>query len=158
MGTAYNEGKFAEERLSLLIAAKRPDTPEAQAYFSETVEPFLGEEVVFLGPIGGQEKIDFLSRAVALMFPIQWQEPFGLVPVEAMAAGTPVIARPFGGVRETVADGISGFWVDTSEEAVRAIERVVIGDISREACQAQARRFESGMTERYLEVYERLLA
>ena len=154
----FNNGNPPEERLTLLIAAKRPDTPEAQSYFENEVQPHLGEEVIFLGPIGGQDKIDFLSKALALVFPIQWQEPFGLVPVEAMAAGTPVICRPLGGVRETVEDGVSGFWVHTPKEAVRAIRRVLAGDISREACQAQAQRFASGMTPAYERLYEELLS
>ena len=154
---AFNVGKSNEECLTLLIAAKHPDTPEAQAYYREEVEPFLGSDVLYLGPIGGQDKIDFLSKALVLLFPINWEEPFGLVPIEAMAAGTPVIARPFGGVRETVENGVSGFWVYSQREAVAALAKVLAGDIKREACIAQARKFESGMVTAYIELYERLL-
>jgi glycosyltransferase involved in cell wall biosynthesis len=153
----YNEGKVEEEQLTLLLAAKPADNAAAQIYFKEEVEPHLGDKVQFIGPIGGLEKIEFLSKALALLFPIQWQEPFGLVPVEAMAAGTPVIARPLGAVRETVADGISGFHVNTTVDAVQAIAQVVAGEISREDCQAQARRFETGMVEAYEILYRELL-
>jgi glycosyltransferase involved in cell wall biosynthesis len=155
--TEYNN-RHQDEQLTLLIAAKAPDNDGAQAYYATEVEPYLSDTIQFIGPIGGLEKIEFLSKAAALLFPIQWQEPFGLVPVEAMAAGTPVIACPLGAVRETVVHGETGFWVDSTEDAVRVIERVIEGEISREACQAQARKFESGMVEAYEEVYQRLLA
>lgn len=155
---AFNQGKPAEEQLKLLIAAKAPDNSAAQAYYAAEVEPFLDENIQFIGPIGGSSKIEFLSKASALFFPIQWQEPFGLVPIEAMAAGTPVITHPMGAVIETVVNGKTGFWVDTTEDVVVALERVMAGEISREDCQAQARKFESGMVNAYEELYQSLLA
>jgi glycosyltransferase involved in cell wall biosynthesis len=155
---AYNEGRSEAEKLKLLIAGKDPDNEEARAYFDSEMAPYLGNSIRFIGPIGGQDKIDFLSRAIALLFPIQWEEPFGLVAIEAMAAGTPVIAKARGGVKETVINGRTGFWVYSTQEAVEAITKVVVGEISREDCQVQARQFETGMVDSYLEIYHSLLA
>ncbi len=154
--TEYNN-RHQDEQLTLLIAAKAPDNAAAQAYYNAEIEPFLGDKIQFIGPIGGSDKIEFLSKALALLFPINWEEPLGIVPVEAQAAGTPVICIARGGVRETVLDGVTGFWVSSIEEAVRAIERVLNGEISREACQSHSRLFETGMVDNHIQLYQRLL-
>jgi len=80
--------------------------------------------VEFLGEIGYAEKNDFLGDAMALLFPINWLEPFGLVMMEAMACGTPVIAYPRGSVPELIEDGINGFLVRNKEEAAAAVARI----------------------------------
>src|SRR5581483_5735013 len=80
--------------------------------------------VKFLNEIGDQDKCEFLSGAAALLFPIDWPEPFGLVMIEAMACGTPVIAFRGGSVDEIVEDGVTGFIVETMEEAVEAVQRI----------------------------------
>jgi glycosyltransferase involved in cell wall biosynthesis len=107
--------------LPLKIAAKvdRVD----QAYFDEVIRPLLRDPLIeFVGEIGEQEKAAFLGGARALLFPIDWPEPFGLVMIEAMACGTPVIAYRRGSVAEVIEDGWTGFMVDDVAAAVAAVE------------------------------------
>src|SRR5918992_797630 len=109
--------------MDLKIAAKVD--PADRAYFEAVVAPLLREpRVEFVGEIGEGEKDDFLGHAAALLFPIDWPEPFGLVMIEAMACGTPVIAYRGGSVPEILEDGVTGFMVDDLEAAVRAVERL----------------------------------
>ena len=115
----------------LLIAAKCRE-PAEQAYFERAVAPHLGPDVVFLGELGREATYDFLSRAAAMLFPISWREPFGMVLVEAMACGTPVLATNRGAVSEIVRDGVTGFIRDTTAELAAVIGR--IGEIDRAAC------------------------
>lgn len=117
--------------LPLLIAAKCRE-PAEQAYFERAITPHLGPDVVFLGELGREATYDFLSRAAALLFPISWREPFGMVLVEAMACGTPVLATNRGAVAEIVRDGVTGFVRDTTAELALMINR--IGEIDRAAC------------------------
>jgi glycosyltransferase involved in cell wall biosynthesis len=119
----------------LKIAAKI--YPEEQAYFSDTIKPLLAESgslVEFVGEIGGPARDELLRGARALLFPIDWEEPFGLVMIEAMACGTPVIAWPRGSVSEIIDDGVTGFIVDDIDAAVAAVGR--IGEIDRARCRA----------------------
>jgi glycosyltransferase involved in cell wall biosynthesis len=93
-------------------------------YFDATVRPLLDEPgVTQLGSVGGSEKAELLANARALLSPVDWEEPFGLAPVEAMACGTPVIAYPRGALRETVVDGETGFLVDDEEGLAAAIQK-----------------------------------
>ncbi|MEL1263012.1 glycosyltransferase family 4 protein [Pseudoxanthomonas putridarboris] len=108
--------------LPLKVAAKVGEADER--YFRETIEPMLASadvEVEFVGEIGDAEKPGFLGNAAALLFPIDWPEPFGLVMIEAMACGTPVVAWREGSVPEVVDDGVTGFVVDSIERAVDAV-------------------------------------
>jgi len=144
--------------MRLKIAAKI--YPEERAYFEETIEPLLRESrrgVEFIGEVGGREKDDFLGHARALLFPIDWPEPFGLVMIEAMACGTPVIGWRNGSVPEIITDGVTGFVVDSMEQAVQAAARVV--RLSRRACrQVFEERFDAArMARSYVEVYRRLV-
>jgi len=94
-------------------------------YFEEVVKPLLDHPLVeFIGEIGEDEKGDFLGNALALLFPIDWPEPFGLVMIEAMSAGTPVIASPCGSVPEVIEDGVTGIIVHSIDQAVGAVDRV----------------------------------
>src|SRR5512145_3132703 len=94
-------------------------------YFQSVVEPLLDDpRIEFIGEIGEGEKDEFLGNAYALLFPIDWPEPFGLVMIEAMACGTPVIAYPRGSVPEVLEDGVTGWIVEGLEEAVPAVGRV----------------------------------
>jgi len=109
--------------IPLKIAAKidRVD----QAYFDEVIRPLLQDPLVeYVGEIGERDKAEFLGGACALLFPIAWPEPFGLVMIEAMACGTPVIAYRCGSVREVIEDGVSGFIVDDVAGAVAALDRL----------------------------------
>ena len=127
-------------------------------YFNTVIKPLLKHPLIeFVGEIGYPEKIDFLGNAAALLFPIQWPEPFGIVMIEAMACGTPVIAYPRGSVPEVIEDGLTGFIVSDdkeAEEAIRNVER-----FNRRNCR---KRFEQRFTDvrmaqDYLAIYERLV-
>jgi glycosyltransferase involved in cell wall biosynthesis len=121
--------------IRLRIAAKVD--PVDRAYFEREIVPLLDNPLVeFLGEIGDAEKPDFLGGARALIFPIDWPEPFGLAMIEALACGTPVIARPCGAVREIVVPGETGLLGTTVAELARAVEAV--GEIDRAACRRHA--------------------
>jgi len=150
----------------LLIAARPPlpfdHSPEVwrdRAYFEQVVEPLLsGPGVELIGQVGGAEKDEFLRDAAALLFPIRWPEPFGLVMAEALACGTPVLALSEGSVPEVIDPGVTGFVCHLEDELVRAVER--IPELDRWRCRAEAeRRFSPGaMAEAYETVYAGLLA
>jgi glycosyltransferase involved in cell wall biosynthesis len=142
--------------LPLKIAAKvdRVD----REYFESAIEPLLHHELIeFLGEVGDGEKEALLGDAMALLFPIDWPEPFGLVAIEAMACGTPTIAFRRGAVPEILEHERTGFIVDTIEEAVRAAGR--LDELSRAACRAafEERFTAARMGRDYVAVYERLL-
>jgi glycosyltransferase involved in cell wall biosynthesis len=143
--------------LPLRVAAKidRAD----RDYFERDIAPlFTQPHVQFLGEIGDAEKAALLGDAVALLFPIDWEEPFGLVMIEALACGTPVVAFRRGSVPEVIEDGVSGFVVDTVAEAVEAVRR--LARISRARCRmAFERRFTARrMASDYVDVYRRLVS
>jgi glycosyltransferase involved in cell wall biosynthesis len=124
-------------------------------YFAKTIQPLLKQSgVEFIGEINDAQKQDFLGNASALLFPISWPEPFGLVMTEAMACGTPVIAYNRGAVPEVIEHGVSGFIVNTQREAINAIHR--LDSIDRQQCrQVFEQRFSSQhMTQSYLHLYE----
>jgi glycosyltransferase involved in cell wall biosynthesis len=142
--------------LPLRIAAKvdRAD----QEYYEQSIRPLLRQPgIEFLGEIGDRDKQEFLGNARGLLFPIDWPEPFGLVMIEAMACGTPVIAFPRGSVTEVVDPGETGFVCSTVEEAVAAVGR--LPEISRRGCrQVFERRFSAArMARDYVELYRRQL-
>src|SRR4029077_12037792 len=125
-------------------------------YFEDKIKPLLEHaSIEFVGEIGEDEKEDFLGNAYALLFPIDWPEPFGLVMIEAMACGTPVIAFQNGSVDEVMENGRSGFVVTSVDEAVHAVQRVA--DLDRGECRnVFDRRFTAiHMSSDYLRVYER---
>jgi glycosyltransferase involved in cell wall biosynthesis len=141
--------------LPLRIAAKVD--PAAPGYYAEHIAPLVRAPYVeVVGEIGERDKQAFLGGARALLFPIDWPEPFGLVMIEAMACGTPVIAFRCGSVPEVIEPGVSGYIVDTVDEAVAAAGR--LGELSRAGCrQAFERRFTADrMARDYLELYRGL--
>jgi glycosyltransferase involved in cell wall biosynthesis len=110
-------------KMPLRVAAKVPRSE--RKYFKEKLEPQIdGDQVQLIGEVNDETKRHFLANAAALLFPIDWPEPFGLVMIEAMACGTPVIAFNSGSVPEVIDDGITGFVVAGEAEAVEAIERL----------------------------------
>ena len=132
--------------------------PANREYFERVIKPQLDHPLMeFVGELGGSDKEELLRGARALLFPIDWPEPFGLVMIEAMACGTPVVAYRRGSVPEVVADGISGFVVDSVEEAVQALGRVET--LSRQAVRRyfEERFLVERMTADYLQAYERLI-
>jgi glycosyltransferase involved in cell wall biosynthesis len=143
--------------MPLKLAAKVDNADKD--YFEGSIKPLLEHsQIEFVGEIGEDEKEDFLGGAYALLFPIDWPEPFGLVMIEAMACGTPVIAFRNGSVDEVMENGRSGFVVTTVDEAVDAVQR--IADIDRAECRnVFDRRFTAiHMASDYVQVYERLIA
>jgi glycosyltransferase involved in cell wall biosynthesis len=143
--------------MPLKIAAKIDKAD--QEYFEAVIQPLLGSaDVELIGEIGYPEKNEFLGNAAALLFPIAWPEPFGIVMIEAMACGTPVIAYPFGSVREVVEDGVSGYLVSDVAGAVQAIKQ--IEKIDRKKVR---KHFENNFTADrmaldYLKIYERMVS
>ena len=142
--------------LPLRIAAKVPRGHTR--YFKETIKPLIeGNGAHFVGEVNDREKRSFLGKARALLFPINWPEPFGLVMIEAMACGTPVIAWPRGSVPEVIEDGVTGFIVESEADAVAAIARARSLD-RRRIRETFERRFSARrMAEDYVRHYHLLL-
>ncbi len=146
----------ARADVKLKIAAKI-DVAD-RAYYESEIKPLLSQgHVEFIGEIDDSQKPEFLSGAHALLFPIDWPEPFGLVMIESMACGTPVIAYNCGSVPEVIDHGLTGFIVPDEDAAVSAISR--LGELDRTAIR---RRFEQRFTARrmaedYVDVYEELI-
>jgi len=140
--------KKAKAKLILAGGKKR------EPYFSKEIKPLIdGKQIKYVGEIKGEERIKFLSSAKALLFPIKWPEPFGLVVIEAMACGTPVIAYPNGAVPEVVEDGKTGFIIKNVNEMAKAIKNV--DKINREDCR---KRVEKHFTiERMIDSYEKVI-
>ncbi len=139
----------------LRMAAKVPRA--GSRFFKEQIGPLIdGAQVEFIGEVGEREKTEFLGRATALLFPIDWPEPFGLVMIEAMACGTPVVAWRCGSVPEIVEDGVTGFVVNTEADAVEALGQV--GRLDRQRIrQTFERRFAARrMAEDYVRCYQRV--
>ncbi|MET1027345.1 MAG: glycosyltransferase family 4 protein [Dongiaceae bacterium] len=146
----------ARAGIPIKIAAKvdRAD----QAYFNDVIAPRINADpnAEFVGEINEREKSAFLGNARALLFPIDWPEPFGLVMIEAMACGTPVIAFRSGSVPEIIEDGVSGFIVDSIEEAVEAVRRIETLDRSTVRAVFQRRFVAEHMARNYLDIYHSL--
>jgi glycosyltransferase involved in cell wall biosynthesis len=142
--------------ITLKVAAKI-DAADRE-YFETIIKPLFRHPLIeFIGEIGHSEKGEFLGNARALLFPIEWPEPFGLVMIEAMACGTPVIAYPNGSVPEIMLDGVTGFVVSNIPQAVEAVES--IGQLDRRACR---RHFELNFTDdrmanEYVSLYHELV-
>nr|WP_244478375.1 glycosyltransferase family 4 protein [Methylobacterium sp. Leaf113] len=139
-------------RLGGTIDVGNPD------YFEDRVRPLLGDDTTYLGPVDDSRKADLLGGARALLFPIDWPEPFGLVMIEAMACGTPVVAWNRGSVPEIVEDGVTGFIVGSEVEAVAALGRIDRLDRAHIRRRFEARFTADRMAADYLAIYHRLLA
>ncbi|HKY33791.1 MAG TPA: glycosyltransferase family 4 protein [Candidatus Polarisedimenticolia bacterium] len=143
--------------MPIRIAAKIDE--ENKEYFEARVKPLLEQDhVEYVGEIGEAAKDGFLGQALALLFPIEWPEPFGLVMVESLACGTPVIAFRRGSVPEVIEDGVTGFIVETMEEALGALGRVRLLDRGRCRLAFEERFCVERMAGDYLALYERLAA
>ncbi|HJQ57408.1 MAG TPA: glycosyltransferase family 4 protein [Vineibacter sp.] len=146
----------ARAKVPLRIAAKIDKVDEA--YWNEVVAPLVRthDNVEFIGEINEAQKAKFLGNARALLFPIDWPEPFGLVMIEAMACGTPVIAFEAGAVREVISDGVSGQVVNSVDEAVEAISRLHTFNRSTVRSIFDDRFTAERMTQDYLKIYRSL--
>jgi glycosyltransferase involved in cell wall biosynthesis len=143
-------------QIPLKIAAKVD--PVDKDYFETVVAPLLDDLLIeFVGEIGDAQKNEFLGNAYALLLPIDWPEPFGLVMIEAMACGTPVIAYRGGAVPEIMEEGHTGFIVEELEDAVEAVRRVP--ELSRKRCREvfEQRFTATRMAHDYLQAYKRLI-
>ena len=139
--------------LPLKIAAKVD--PADRTYFEDVVEPLLHHPLIdYIGEIGDGQKPAFLGDAAALLFPINWPEPFGLVMIEAMACGSPVVAFDCGSVPEVIEDGVTGFIVGNTDAAVHAVRRAVKLDRRMIRAQFERRFSATAMARRYLDLYE----
>jgi glycosyltransferase involved in cell wall biosynthesis len=143
---------------NLKVAARIYD--EDRAYYQSAIEPLLRESqsfVEFVGEVGGRDKDELIGNACALLFPIDWPEPFGLVMIEALACGTPVIAWRNGSVPEIIEQGRTGFIVDNLDDAVAAVHKT--DRLSRRDCRASfEKRFDAAcMASNYERAYQRLV-
>lgn len=134
------------------------DDKESQTYFQEEVQPFLSERIKFIGPLNHEEKIKFLSNAKATLMPIQWDEPFGMVAIESLACGTPVIAWNRAAMPEIIEDGVSGYLVNSVEEMTQKIGQ--INKLDRKNCR---KRVEENFTvqkmaENYVNLYNQIIS
>jgi len=145
----------AKAGMPLKIAAK-VDRVDVE-YFKTTIEPLLSHgQVEFVGEIGEHQKSDFLGNAAGLLFPIAWREPFGLVMIEAMACGTPVIAFENGSVPEVLEDGVTAFIVQNEDQAVQAVRKIGMLDRHRIRAEFDQRFTAQHMAQNYLKLYSRL--
>jgi glycosyltransferase involved in cell wall biosynthesis len=142
--------------IPLKIAAKVDRVDEA--YFKEKIAPLIdGSGVQFIGEINEQNKSAFLGEAMGLLFPIDWPEPFGLVMIEAMACGTPVLSFRCGSVPEIIDEGVSGMIVETIEEAVAAVPRLLAMDRRVVRKQFELRFSSVRMGRDYVHLYRKML-
>jgi glycosyltransferase involved in cell wall biosynthesis len=141
----------------LIIAAKMREPREVR-YFEEEVQPLLDDRVVFIGEVGGHDKLELLAGARALVNPIAWAEPFGLVMIEAMACGTPVLTFACGAAPEIVRHGVTGFLCTDEDDMSRRLHD--IERLDRRACRALVEDVFSAsrMVADHLALYEKLLA
>ena len=145
----------ARAGMPLKIAAK-VDRVDAE-YFKTSIEPLLSlGQVEFIGEIGEHQKSEFLGNAAGLLFPIAWREPFGLVMIEAMACGTPVIAFENGSVPEVLEDGVTAFIVQNEDQAVQAVRKIGMLDRNRIRAEFDQRFTAQHMAQNYLKLYSRL--
>lgn len=142
--------------IPLKIAAKMT-SPEEKTYFHDWVEPFLDDDVQYVGEVGLAAKQVLLANAICLLNPIQWPEPFGLVMIEALACGTPVVATPHGSVPELIEDGATGFIRTSEDELINVLARV--GELDRSYCRqvAQERFSTKRMVQEHLRLYQQIL-
>jgi len=142
----------------LVIAGNRVEEGSAAGYFDREIAPFVDDaDIRWVGPVGDRQKDEILGGAAALLMPIGWEEPFGIVMAEAFACGTPVIAFARGSVPEVVRDGVNGFVCRNVEEAAAAVDR--LGEIDRRAVWEDCRqRFsERAIVDAYEELYREVL-
>ena len=140
-----------------LILAGKVNEQAERDYFDQYIQPYLGSDIKFIGEVGGEDKMNLFSRGKGYLYPIQWDEPFGITMVEAMACGKPVVTFRRGSTPEVVADGVTGFVADTMDELVDDVKH--IGDISPRKCRERVENmFTSAvMVDNYERTYFQLL-
>jgi glycosyltransferase involved in cell wall biosynthesis len=159
----YNKGvdtaiRVAQRtRMKLKIAGNLTSEPGAQQYFESEIKPHLGDRIEWVGPVNDIQKQELLGKARALLFPIRWKEPFGLVMIESLACGTPVIATRCASTPEVIEDGKTGFLCDDEDQLVEAVGK--IDQIDRATCRSVAEeRYSVRVSARqYLQVLEKAI-
>ncbi|MBD2357539.1 glycosyltransferase [Tolypothrix sp. FACHB-123] len=142
----------------LIIAGNHIQTGEAGRYWQEEIVPHLGKDgIEYIGPVNDAEKNQLLGQAAAMIVPIEWEEPFGIVFAEALACGTPVISCPRGALPEIMRHGVDGYLVNSLDEGVAAIKQ--LPDIDRSQCRQRAEQCFSAdvIVEQYGKLYQTLL-
>ena len=140
-----------------IVLAGQAQEKKEEAYFEREIQPLIdGESVRYIGPVNHEQKNELLRNAAALIFPIQWAEPFGLVMIESMACGTPVLARNLGSVAEVVDPGVTGWHGADVEEMRELLPATLALDRRRVRQQAEARFSFARMVEGYVDLYGRL--
>ncbi len=143
-----------KSRNKLIIAGNEPSTPDNIAYYNEFVRPFIDQkQIEYIGPVNDVQKNELLGKCKAMLFPLSGDEAFGLVMIEAMACGTPVIAFNHAAAPEVVDEGISGFIVNSEQEMLDAVNKIPL--IDRTKCrQVAEQRFDAKViTEKYLSLF-----
>jgi glycosyltransferase involved in cell wall biosynthesis len=141
-----------------IILAGQPQNATEQLYFAEQIQPLIdGENVRWVGPVNHAQKVELLRHAAALLFPIQWDEPFGLVMIEAMACGTPVVAHRRGSVAEVIDDGITGFHAGVIDALAELVPRALELDRRQVRAHAESRFGHRAMVDAYVALYRRLI-
>jgi len=140
-----------------IVLAGQPQNAKEQQYFAEQIQPLVdGENVRWIGPVNHLQKNELLRNAAALLFPIQWDEPFGLVMIEAMACGTPVVAHRRGSVEEVVDDGVTGFHSGVIDGLAEMVSAALALDRKKVRARAEERFSFRAMVDSYLELYRGL--
>lgn len=142
----------------LILAGNQVNTPQGRDYWEKEIAPCLGGSIEYAGPVNDEQKNDLLGRAAAMLVPIEWDEPFGIVFAEALACGTPIISCPRGALPEIVQQGVHGFLVKSVTEGIEAVAG--LSGVDRGACRQQAeRRFsQQAAGDAYLALYRELIA
>lgn len=139
----------------LIIAGNVP--ADGDSYFAQKIRPFLDERIRYIGPVGDEQKNEWLGKSAALLMAVQWNEPFGIVMVEAMACGTPVLGLPFGAVPEVVHDGVNGYLCRDVDDMVRRVGDVAAIDRRVVRKSAEEKFSATKIATDYLELYARLV-
>jgi glycosyltransferase involved in cell wall biosynthesis len=141
-----------------IVLAGQPQNADEQRYFAEEIMPLVdGDRVRWLGPVNHPQKNELLRGAAALLFPIQWDEPFGLVMIEAMACGTPVIAHRRGSVAEVVEEGVTGFSSGVIDGLADLVPQALALDRRQVRERARGRFGSERMVDQYVELYRKIL-
>lgn len=148
----------ARAGIPLKIAGNVPPVKKAQEYFAQRIQPRLGKNCEWIGPVDDAQKNELLGGAWAMLFPIQWEEPFGIVMIESLACGTPVIAARRASTPEVIRHGHTGWLCETVDEMVASVDRCA--EVDRQECRrdVEARFSSAVMVERYLTVIDELLS
>jgi glycosyltransferase involved in cell wall biosynthesis len=140
-----------------IVVAGQPQQRKEEAYFETEIKPLIdGEQVRYIGPVNHEQKNELLRNAAALIFPVQWEEPFGLVMIEAMACGTPVLAHNLGSVGEVVTPGLTGFYAAEIEGMQELLAATLELDRRKVREMAEGRFSAGRMVEGYLEIYREI--